>query len=323
MLNFQEAPDEQTLLQEAFGRDAKFLLKEKGDASGEYTLNESLVNMLVSCRGKYVLCAAHTLMESPSKPGKLVHMDDLTHFQVKHLHELLGFLGSPGDDGYVSEVEGHLALQRRATPGGASASAGGEEVEEVAWGSLWCRILTEAVTASSQSNADPSKLASMSGKEIAKYLPKAAGICPKSFLDKGQHSASAAAAAIPQGDRNGGGSGGAVKESVGQATLSEIYCMHNLGRLVDLNVMNIVALRASIEAHLVSLAVTKSSEKLLKTMRLDSKNAAILRLSDIDVGLKSEKLYVFGSVSTEWSSKSIKVSSRCLFSCRVVCFLQA
>ena len=315
----QEAPDEQALLQEAFGRDAKFLLMEKSDGSGEFTVNESLVNMLVSCRGKYVLCAAHALMESPSKPAKLVHMEDLTHVQVKHLHQLLGYLGSPDDDGYVSEVEGHLALQRRTNPS-SSAGAHEEDVEEVAWGSLWCRILTEAVTASSQSSTDSSTLANLSGKEIAKFLPKPAVICPAGFLNQGGKDgkgpggkdSSAAATATSQADRSSG-SGGAVKDSVGQATLAEIYCMHNLGSFVDLNVMNIMALRATVEAHLMSVAVTKSSEKLLKTLRVDSKNAAILRLCDIDNGLKGEKLYVFGSVSTEWSSKSIKVSSRCFF----------
>ena len=135
-------------------------------------------------------------------------------------------------------------------------------------------------------------------------------MCPKNFLTDSSSSGSggggSATATDPKTGNAQGGGNAVARPDEGQATLDEIYCMHNLGQQVDLNVMNIVAMRATIEAHMMSCACQKSGKAILKAMRLDSKNAAILRVEDIiSKSLLNERLYAFGTVSTEWSSKSI------------------
>ena len=275
-------------------------------------LNESLLNMLVSCKGTYVLEIARMLMKVPNVENKFIYMEDLSPAQVKLLHSLLDYLCSPGPDhqSYIVEVEGHLSLQSRHDPATTATTQDRDGGVVVGWGTMWSQILGTTVRLASKNLS--TDVCQPTGKDIAKFLPKPVTVCPKNILsDSSPAGANTAEAAESQkgSNANSAGSGGVVTDPKnGQASLHEIYAMHSLGKLVTLNVMNIVAMRATIESHVMSVATQKSGSALLKSIRLDAKNAAILQLeSIIDKSPLGERLYAFGTISTEWASKSINV----------------
>lgn len=51
---------------------------------------------------------------------------------------------------------------------------------------------------------------------------------------------------------------------------------------------------------------THSSDKLLKLLYPDQKSSATLRTRDLSADLADERLYLFGSVSTEKKQRSVK-----------------
>ena len=294
----------------------------------QHCLNEPMVNMLVCCRGKYILSIILDLFKSPRASGTsgeptLLHFEDLTSAQVKHFFALLQYLLSPDGSGYILEVEGALALQKRAydqQPG--PEPVDGEEAV-ITWDQMWAKVFTSALTAALKSDKSEKfekgkdKLP-LSGHALAKFLPKVTAIGPKAFLDKvgkkGKSSGEAASAeanASSASDQAQGVSGQSktVDAFTLLPTFEKIYTMHELGTSSeDIHSLNILSLRASIESHLMTVAMSKSSTTLLQALRVDSKNAALLGVQDCRAELASKKVYAFGTVSTEWTPKSLRVS---------------
>ena len=277
--------------------------------------------MLVACRGMYLLSLVHEIMQVPGSDN-LLHFEDLTQKQVRNLHGLIGHLirgGPAASNGYLVEAEASLALQKRGD--------GTEDEGNVTWDEMWCNIFRKALTEASKAeskadkdkdksdaaNADDGAGRQVSGAKLAKYLPKAATACPKKFMepkdkDKTSEQAEQTASAATASESNT-----AATDSTSLPSFSEIYKMHNMGdKVSDINVVNIVALRGQIEAHVMSNAVKKSNTKLLDAIHVDSKNAAVINIKDMEAcaTLKDPKIFAFGSVSTEWCQRAVKVSWR-------------
>ena len=164
------------MLQESFGREAKFLLIEKTDGSGDMTLNESLLQMLVSCKGRYLLEIARRLMEIPNTDKKLIFIEDLSSVQVKLLHRLLGHILANGSEPeeYLNEVEGHLCLQRRPS----KTQDQDCDADVMGWGTMWAQILGHAVQQASKQMTDEELASALQdSKAIAKFLPKPGSVC--------------------------------------------------------------------------------------------------------------------------------------------------
>ena len=276
--------------------------------------------MLVACRGMYLLSLVHEIMQVPGS-ANLLHFEDLTQKQVRNLHGLIVHLirgGPAGSNGYLVEAEASLALQKRGD--------GTEEEGNVTWDEMWCNIFRKALTEASKAeskadkdkdkdksdaaNADDGAGRQVSGAKLAKYLPKAANACPKKFMepkDKDKTNEQTASAATASESNT------AATDSTSFPSFSDIYKMHNMGdKVSDINVVNIVALQGQIEAHVMSNAVKKSNTKLLDAIHVDSKNAAVINIKDMEAcaTLKDPEIFACGSVSTEWCQRAVKVSWR-------------
>lgn len=267
-------------------------------------LNESLVNMLISCRGKYLLSAALTLMKVPGNDTALIHFGDLTDIQTRHLYNLLSYLcGEPvNHKTYILEVEMCLALQHRHDGSGTSGSNSVEvEAEEVSWSEMWCKILN--IVKSEQLKGD------MTGEQIGNFLPKSNQVCPASFLkpnDKSDKSDKTDKTEKTDGSTTSTTKATATRQS---PTFEELWGLRDLGESVrGVHAVSILAMRATLEAHFMANALSNSSKELLKVLQVDSKNAAILQISDLKEALNGAKLFAFGAISTEWAPRSIKVT---------------
>ena len=289
--------EEQAILLESFGKDARFLLKEDG---GQMILNESLVNMLISCRGKYLLSAVLTLMKVPGNDTALVHFGDLTDNQTRHLYNLLSYLcsGDPvNHKTYILEVEMCLALQRRHD------GDGEVEAQEVGWSEMWCKILN--IVKSDQLKVD------MTGEQIANFLPdlKSIKVCPASFLKQKNDKSDKSDKGDKTDDPDGSTSTTKATATRQSPSFEELWGLHDLGESVSqVHAVSILAMRATLEAHFMANALSHSSKDLLKVLQVDPKNAAILQISDVTNALNGAKLFAFGTISTEWAPRSIKVT---------------
>ena len=303
-----------SLLLDFVGKDAKFLVKMKEQDSHELAfLNESIVEMLVTCRGKYLLAAAAAMMEIPGAEGDLIAFEDISQQQAKWLHSLLQDLSSNATPAtseqrlpYVMEVEARMLLQTCGEQTGSSDSSAEDTQALASWSGLWTSIIQSALTAVSRLDKEEAqkKFEESGSAFLMKLLPKPSSVCPKFFLDADGPAGKDSVKAEPGQQPKDGQSG--VLE-IANPTFSSLYSMHDLGQKVKLNVLDVVHLRATIEAHLLAVASTASSKTLLDIMRIDSKHSALISTEDLVSGLAGQKLYAYGAVTTEGGSKSLKV----------------
>lgn len=194
-----------------------------------------------------------------------------------------------------------LALQRRHDGHGSDTSGtkpAEVEEQEVGWSEMWCKILN--IVKSDQLKVD------MTGEQIGNFLPKSNQVCPTSFLSKNDKTEKI------DGSKTSATTTTRTTTATRQSpSFEELWGLHDLGESVrQVHAVSILAMRATLEAHFMANALSKSSKELLKVLQVDSKNAAIVQISDLTDALNGAKLFASGAISTEWAPRSIKVTCR-------------
>ena len=97
----------------SFGKEGKYLLQPQVSDPEPVQLNEGLVKLLATVRGKYNLAAAAKMTVCPSSPSPkeplFIHFEDLSKTEVLRLHTLLVYLCESNSKdvlNYLVELEG-------------------------------------------------------------------------------------------------------------------------------------------------------------------------------------------------------------------------
>ncbi|CAE7035549.1 unnamed protein product [Symbiodinium sp. CCMP2592] len=312
-------PKKMDVLLNAIAKEGRFLLEKQGEDSGEtkWALNGSLVESLLTVRAKYLLSTMLGLIVKPQLEAaaagqrpKLVEFEDLDAEQAEWLYDLLVYMCKSGEftdaHGFILELECRYMLQ---SPGDADMKT---------WSAMWTEVFERALAARNKHvKTNKNKDETI---ELGKTLPATKMVINKSFF---KEAAAAAAASAESGEvkvENDGGVNPSGQPAQGQQEhtvqpavpyFQSIYTA--TAQQGTIHTLDVLAVQAQIQNILLMRAGCKSSEKLLGAMFSDSRSCAIIAATSLTKELAGERIYAFGSISTEQSPKSVKAVASATF----------
>ncbi|CAE7717113.1 unnamed protein product [Symbiodinium sp. CCMP2456] len=301
------------MLQSAIVKEGRFLLEKQGEGSADdgetkWALNGSLVESLLTVRAKYVLSTMLGLIVKPqfepsaAKP-KLVEFEDLDAQQTEWLYDLLVYMCKSGEftdaHAFILELESRYMLQ---TPGDADMKT---------WSSMWTEVIERALAARNKHVKTKGKDETV---ELGKTLPASKMVINKSFFKEASLAAAAAGSAEP-GEVKVEDSGHPSEQSEQsqqevQPAVPYFQSIYTAtAQQGTIHTLDVLAVQTQVQNTLFMRAGCSSSKKLLEGMYSDSRSSAVIAATSLSKELAGERIFAFGSVSTEQGPKSVKVAS--------------
>ncbi|CAK9017783.1 unnamed protein product, partial [Durusdinium trenchii] len=268
-----------------FGKDCKFLVSETSkDDKAKEKFSEGVIELLMVGRVRYLLAAAAIMMKRPhygpkedrstaASSGaakgthahlKYIRFDDIGDLEAALLCQILQLLTSVSTSSkneheqtaakFVLSLEARFAFQ---TPSDASG-----DVQDVAWSTMWASTLTHVLKKAKKACPKQEYCAEdfdLSAK-LVEWLPLVSAMCPKSIIPdatanaknvKTESEDAAASSAKPSAE-------GQSHSTLTTATpsLMQILNMHGIeeAKGSDINVLDVLAIKAAVQVHLLSNA---------------------------------------------------------------------
>ena len=281
LLPFHVIRLQEALISDAMGKDATFLLRKSSAEKlpdGEVaTINDAIVEALLSARAKYLLTVIQAMIQIPDTRGdnpknekspKLVQFDDLDADGARVFHDVASYLTNKCKESqdYIVELEARFLTQ---TPNPQTPETSGSE--SVPWINMWVEVFEKAINTHRKLKAAEAKDASAKGRgagagnvDPAKLLPPPKAIISLSLL-KGQQAQGANKGQTVKEEQDGAkGAENSLHDEEVESNLAyfqNIYTSFTAAdygsagkKTRDFHMMDVLAVQSAVEQHITRRA---------------------------------------------------------------------